>query len=94
MSDDVPQLMEFTWSVKDEGAASFSTLAQKVSSSLSSSYTLPAWFRSPGQKLELRVSVREVGGPEPDCNAEDPLCPSTELGEECSRWVTWSVELQ
>jgi hypothetical protein len=92
MSDDVPQLMEFTWSVKDDGATSFTTLAVQ-SSLVPPSLTLPAWFRSPGNKLQLRLSVREAGGPEPDCAVDKQSCPWSGATE-CNRWVTWSVEFE
>jgi hypothetical protein len=93
LSDDVPQLMEFTWSSKDAAAAGFTPLAVQTSM-VPPSLTLPAWFRSPGDKLQLRLSVREVGGPEPDCADVNQLsCPwSGATG--CNRWVTWSVEFE
>ena len=93
VSDDVPQLMEFTWSVQDQGATSFTPLAVQ-SSLVPPSLELPAWFRSPGDTLKLRVAVREAGGPEPGCtDVSQPSCPwSGATG--CYQWVTWSVEFE
>ncbi len=89
LDDDVFEGAIYTWSIKDEGSSSgFVTLPGETGSA----FDLPAWYRPPGARLELRAAVRDLSGAAANsCSAETKHC---KLSSECYGWVTWGVEFQ
>lgn len=89
-SDDVGPLdqLSYSWQVRRGGSGPFVDLVAGVNGA---TYTMPGWYGTPGEQLELRVVVQEPGGALPQCAAGDPLCGGPALPDKCYRWVTWKV---
>jgi len=89
--DDVNEGQTYTWLVRDPGGA-FEPVQQGASGAV---LEMPAWFRMPGQEVELRVVVadRVLGSKLPACSEDTALCQAVkELPKDCYQWVTWKVQ--
>jgi hypothetical protein len=89
--DDVNEGQTYTWLVRDP-AGSFELVQQGASGAV---LEMPAWFRMPGQEVELRVVVadRVLGTTLPACSDETAQCRAVkELPKDCYQWVTWRVQ--
>jgi hypothetical protein len=88
VSEDVNDGLTYTWLVRDEGAASFSTIPGQGEAA----FTMPADFRALGQKIQLRLMVSETGAPAPSCTESTPFCQAeSPLPDGCYQWITWTV---
>ena len=90
VQDDVwePWSYHWTWQV-DEGQG-FVPIAGQAGAK----YYMPAWFRSPGTSLRLRVVVRSSATASmPGCPQSKDLCQQHKgLPANCYQWVVWKVK--
>jgi len=92
--DDVDEGYHYSWLVRDAGAASFEPV-QQASGAV---FDMPAWYRMPGDDMELRVVIADKvmndAKGQPGCSEDTVLCqdPAADLPAECYQWVTWHVE--
>lgn len=79
------------WSVRDKGAAGFTDLPGQTGGV----FQMPAWFRLPGDELELRVLVQDDLSALPTCGLTTALCaPHKALPKNCYQGITWKVRMQ
>jgi hypothetical protein len=91
VDDDVSEGVIYTWLVRDEGSVHFSPLST-VQGPL---FSMPSWFRPPGQKFQLRVAVQDLYSPFPSCDEDDLTCREGDgLAANCYQWITWFVEVR
>lgn len=91
VDDDVAWGIHYNWSVRDKGAAGFTVLPGQRGAK----FEMPAWFRLPGDELELRVMVLDSLSPLPVCGLTENLCaPHKGLPEACYQGITWKVRMQ
>lgn len=89
VSDDVREILLYQWLVND--GKGFVVLPGENGPR----YVVPAWFRTPGSTLRLRVVVRDVETPAPACAVDTALCAHFKpLPPSCYQWVTWKVKFQ
>jgi hypothetical protein len=90
-SEDVNTGLRYSWWVKDASGGTFEPILEGAAGG---ELSLPAWFRLPGESVELRVIVQEAKGAAPTCPAQMALClpGGEELPDKCYRWVTWKVK--
>ena len=86
VSNDVHEPLTFVWQVSD--GKEF----QDLPGWTGASYTMPAWFRAPGDTVLLRVRVSDANAAAPACKESEPLCQLTShKPDKCYQWVTWKV---
>jgi hypothetical protein len=90
-NDDVREGLVFTWMVKDQNAFQF----VPVPGINGPSFKMPAYFRFPGNVLELRVVIQDLDSPYPTCQENETLCRQAQrLPPQCYQWITWTVNFQ
>lgn len=89
VSDDVKEGLTYIWQVNS--GKGFKTISSKNEPS----YIMPAWYRAPGESLQLRAQVLDAAAAQPTCPVSQLLCASHKpLPASCYQWVTWKVKFQ
>lgn len=70
-SEDVNTGLSYSWWVKDAGGSTFEPILEGAAGG---DLSLPAWFRLPGESVELRVMLQETEGAAPTCPAQTERC--------------------